>query len=120
MQIVVIKVYAQSVYAKLFFSDSWRKGTGFYYSMKYKAVNRFKLNPHLNRNIFIFLNYTVLAAESVLALGLIFKETSTICVFLLISMHLLFELFLRINLFGVIMVACLFLFLRIHASSIFV
>lgn len=120
MQIVVIKVYFGAFYAKLLCSDLWLKGTGLYYSMNTKIANRYDLNKYLNRPAFIFLNYAILAAESVLVLGLIFKETSTICVFILIFMHLLFEIFLRINLFGIIMVACLFLFLRSDVINIFI
>lgn len=112
MQIIIIKVYLHAFYSKLLFSDLWLKGTGLYYSMSNFWVSRYNLNPYLNKFIFIFLNYTTLLAESVLALGLIFKETSTICVFILIFMHILFEILLRINLFGIIMIACLLLFLR--------
>lgn len=111
MQIVVLKVYFQSFYSKLLYSDFWRKGTGLYYSMNIAMVNRYNISPYINKYFFIVLNYVILLAESLLVLGLIFKETSTICVFILIFMHLLFEIFLRINLFGIIMVACLLLYL---------
>lgn len=112
MQILVIKVYFESFFSKILSSDVWYEGTGFYYSMNNKMFNRFNLNLYLNKSGFIFFNYATLAAESLLVLGLLFNETSIICVFILIFMHLLFEIFLRINLFGIIMVACLFLFLR--------
>lgn len=112
MQILVIRVYFEAFFSKLLGSDSWIKGEGFYYSMNTKIINRYDLNLYLNKNAFVFLNYATLAAESLLVLGLLFDNTSTICVFILIFMHLLFEVFLRINLFGIIMVACLLLFLR--------
>lgn len=120
MQIVVMKVYFQAFFSKLLGSDVWRKGIGLYYSMNTKIANRCDLNPYLNKFAFIFLNYAILAAESIFVLGLLFNNTSTICVFILIFMHLLFEIFLRINLFGIIMVACLFLFLRSDIINIFV
>ena len=118
MQILVIKVYFDAFFSKILSSDSWYEGTGFYYSTNTKMLNRHDLNLYLNKSAFILLNYATLAAESVLVLGLLFNETSTICVFLLIIMHLLFEIFLRINLFGIIMVACLLLFLRIDIINI--
>jgi hypothetical protein len=112
IQIVVIKVYIHAFYSKLLFSNFWREGTGLYYSISNLWVARYNLNPYINKFIFIFLNYATLIAESALVIGLLFKETSTICVFILIFLHLLFEILLRINLFGVIMIACLLLFLR--------
>lgn len=113
IQIVIIKVYIQAFYSKLLFTDFWLKGTGLYYAMSNLWVARYNTNPYLNKFVFVFLNYSTLFAESVMVLGLFFKETSTICVFFLIFMHLLTEIFLRINLFGITMAACLFLFLKI-------
>lgn len=112
MQIVLLNVYFHAFYTKMHNSDSWIKGMGLYYSLSNKMVARYNLIPYINKYIFIFSNYITLLAESVLVLGLLFKETSTICVFLLIIMHLLFEIFLRLNLFGITMIACLILFLE--------
>ena len=112
MQIILLNVYFQSVYSKLHYSEVWIKGTGAYYSLNNKSVNRYDLSLFLNKYVFIFLNYNILIAESIIVLGLIFKETSTICVFILIIIHVLFEIFLRLNFFGIIMVSCLILFLN--------
>jgi len=120
MQILVIRVYFEAFFSKIIGSDVWHKGTGFYYSINTKMANRYNLNSYLNKSMFVFLNYAVLVAESALPLGLLFNDTSTICVFILIFMHLLFEIFLRINLFGIIMVACLFIFLKSDIINIFV
>lgn len=120
MQILVIRVYFEAFFSKILSSDVWYEGTGFYYSMNNKMFNRCNVNLYLNKSGFIFLNYATLAAESLLALGLFFNETSTICAFILIIMHLLFEIFLRINLFGIIMIACLFLFLKVDIINVFV
>lgn len=110
IQIVTIKVYIDAFYSKLL-NNFWLKGTGLYYCLNNFWVNRYNINPYLNKYGFIFLNYSTLIAESVVVLGLIFKETSTVCAFFLMFVHLLFEILLRINLFGIIMIACLLLFL---------
>lgn len=112
MQILLLNVYFHSVYAKLHNSEVWINGTGLYYSLNNKSVSRYDLNLYLNKYAFIALNYGILIAQSVLVLGMLFKETSTISVFLLLFMHLFFEILLRLNFFGVIMMACLILFLN--------
>lgn len=110
IQIVLVTVYFHAFYSKLQNSELWIKGTGLYYSLNNKMVTRYC--PNLNKYVFVFLNYATLIAESVLVLGIFFEETSTFCIFILMFMHLLFEIFLRINLFGPIMIACLILFLN--------
>lgn len=112
IQIVVLNVYFHAVYTKLQNGEVWLKGTGLYYSLSNKMVNRYLLTPYINKYIFVFLNYAILLVESIIVLGLLFEETSTICVFFLIFVHLLFEILLRLNLFGTIMIACLLLFLK--------
>lgn len=119
MKILLLRVYFEAFFSKLLSSGSWNRGAGLYYSMNTKMANRYDLNPYLNKYAFILLNYAILSAESLLVLGLLFNYTSTICVFLLICMHLLFEIFLRINLFGIIMVACLLLFLKSDTINTF-
>lgn len=112
MQILLLNVYFHAVYSKLHEGEVWIKGTGVYYSLSNRMVARYNLAPYVNKYIFLILNYFALISQSFFALGLIFKETSTICAFTLIFMHLSFEFLLRINLFGSIVAACLVLFLN--------
>lgn len=110
MQIQVAVIYARTVAAKLR-GKTWWRGTAAYYPTHVRNYARRSLPRCLDRAAFVRLaTWGTLAVEAMLAFGIWVRELRYPLIVAGIGLHLVFELFMNIQLFGVIMMCCLVLF----------
>jgi hypothetical protein len=111
MQITLINVYFQSVYEKINNGSDWRTGVAFYYALSNESYARFRITKYINKYTSLIFSWGTLAVELFSSLGLLFKETNGICIVILLILHSIFEIMLKIGMFGFLMMFCVLLFL---------
>ncbi|HEY6548652.1 MAG TPA: HTTM domain-containing protein [Vicinamibacteria bacterium] len=112
MQLQVSIVYFKAALAKLG-GETWRHGSAVYYAVESAAFRRTRL-PHFARNLFgsRLATWGTLAVEFALG-GLVWVPALRYPALLAgVTLHLLMEAFMNLQLFGVTMIVCLTLFIE--------
>jgi len=112
MQIQIAIVYLRTVYWKLQ-GHSWRDGTAAYYATQLTSYRRFTL-PHCLRSVHVarIATWMALLIESSLGSLVWISELRYPTLAAGVLMHLGFELWLNVQLFGWTMMVCLILFVE--------
>lgn len=126
MQLQMSFLYFRAFSEKIM-DPQWVRGTAAYYTMQTPDFRRFRLPAALDNLFFARVaTWGTLAVELALSILVWFQESRYLVLVLGVLMHLGFEVFMNLQLFGVTMIVCLVVFIPpsdmerlLHAMHVF-